>query len=256
PGILNESTSDRQRSVNDYVDYLMQHDVSAVGGHVRRPQFLRTWLRAYAAATSSTASQEAISMAVDRNAIPSRKTISEFRGTLERLWLLDPVPAWQLGAPRLNQMGRAPKHHLADPALAAALLATDATRLLRASGPGDSDPGLRNLHHGPLLGALFESLVTLSVRSLAESLGLEVSHLRTHRGQREIDLIVHSADGRAIGCEVKLSPAIDDHDVRHLNWLHDEMGDLLIDRIVITTGEHAYRRPDGVAIIPLALLGP
>jgi predicted AAA+ superfamily ATPase len=188
--------------------------------------------------------------------MPSRKTITEFRDTLERLWLLDPVPAWQLGVPRLNQLGSAPKHHLADPALAATLLGANATNLLRASGPGDAEPGLRNLHHGPLLGALFESLVTLSVRTLADTLGLEVSHLRTHRGQREIDLVIHSADGRAIACEVKLSPDVDDHDVRHLHWLRNEMGDLLIDRIVVTTGTYAYRRPDGVAVIPLALLGP
>ena len=43
---------------------------------------------------------------------------------------------------------------------------------------------------------------------------------------------------------------------RHLNWLHSAVGDRLADRIVITTGEFVYRRKDGVAVIPLALLGP
>ncbi|HMR13885.1 MAG TPA: AAA family ATPase, partial [Arachnia sp.] len=47
-----------------------------------------------------------------------------------------------------------------------------------------------------------------------------------------------------------------DHDVRHLNWLHDQIGDRLADRVVLTTGEYAYRRSDGVAVVPLALLGP
>jgi uncharacterized protein len=47
-----------------------------------------------------------------------------------------------------------------------------------------------------------------------------------------------------------------DRDVRHLNWLYEKIGDRLADRVVITTGRHAYRRPDGVAVVPLALLGP
>jgi len=49
---------------------------------------------------------------------------------------------------------------------------------------------------------------------------------------------------------------VDDRDVRHLGWLRDELGDRLADRVVITTGEFAYRRDDGVAVVPLALVGP
>ena len=59
-----------------------------------------------------------------------------------------------------------------------------------------------------------------------------------------------------VAIEVKLSESIGDKDVCHLNWLHAQIGDRLADRVVITTGEHAYRRPDGVAVVPLALLGP
>ena len=57
--------------------------------------------------------------------------------------------------------------------------------------------------------------------------------------------------------EVKLASVVDDHDVRHLRWLQEEMGDDLLDAVVITTGEYAYRRPDdAIAVIPAALLGP
>ena len=48
----------------------------------------------------------------------------------------------------------------------------------------------------------------------------------------------------------------DDRDVRHLRWLKDRLGDDLTDAAVITTGTAAYRRPDGIAVIPAALLGP
>ena len=54
----------------------------------------------------------------------------------------------------------------------------------------------------------------------------------------------------------KLAPSVGDDDVAHLTWLRDRLGGDLLDTAVITTGREAYRRPDGVAVIPLALLGP
>jgi predicted AAA+ superfamily ATPase len=83
-----------------------------------------------------------------------------------------------------------------------------------------------------------------------------VAHFRTHRGEHEVDLIVERRDGRCIGVEVKLSPLVTDDDVRHLTWLRNRLGDELLDSVIITTGSHAYRRADGVAVIPAALLGP
>jgi hypothetical protein len=55
---------------------------------------------------------------------------------------------------------------------------------------------------------------------------------------------------------VKLSGSVGDSDVRHLNWLHDQLGERMTERVIVTTGPHAYRRPDGVAVVPLGLLGP
>ena len=48
---------------------------------------------------------------------------------------------------------------------------------------------------------------------------------------------------------------MDDKDVSHLHWLGEQIGDRLVDKIVLTTGSTAYRRADGVAVVPLALLG-
>ena len=56
--------------------------------------------------------------------------------------------------------------------------------------------------------------------------------------------------------EAKLSATVSDHDVRHLHWLHQAIGPGLADAAVITTGPYAYRRPDGIAVIPAALLAP
>jgi hypothetical protein len=49
---------------------------------------------------------------------------------------------------------------------------------------------------------------------------------------------------------------VSDGDVKHLRWLEDKLGERVVDLIVVTTGPQAYRREDGIAVIPLALLGP
>ena len=109
---------------------------------------------------------------------------------------------------------------------------------------------------GTLLGHLFESLVALSVRVYAQAAEAGVGHLRTAGGKQEVDLIVERDDRRVVAVEVKLSGSVGDRDVRHLLWLRDRLGDALLDAVVVTTGPQAYRRPDGVAVVPAALLGP
>jgi predicted AAA+ superfamily ATPase len=109
---------------------------------------------------------------------------------------------------------------------------------------------------GSFLGALFESLVTLSVRVYVQASEATMHHLRTRNGDHEVDLIVARRDDSVVALEVKPHGAVDDTDVRHLLWLRGQLGDDLLDAAVITAGEHAYRRQDGVAMIPDALLGP
>ncbi|MDU2151357.1 MAG: AAA family ATPase, partial [Varibaculum cambriense] len=62
-------------------------------------------------------------------------------------------------------------------------------------------------------------------------------------------------DGKTIAFEAKSSAILDAEDVRHLNWLETRLGNRLLDKILVYTGPYAYRRKDGVAVIPLALLG-
>ena len=63
---------------------------------------------------------------------------------------------------------------------------------------------------GTLLGALFESLVTLDVRTGAQAAEASVSHLRTRGGEHEVDLIVVRDDKRVVAIEVKLTRTVDD----------------------------------------------
>ena len=91
------------------------------------------------------------------------------------------------------------------------------------------------------------------MRVFAEAGDASVFHLRTDAGRHEVDFIVERAQG-IVGFEVKLSATIKDDDVKHLRWLGDQLGDDLLDAVVLTTGPEAYRRPDGIAVIPAALL--
>lgn len=169
---------------------------------------------------------------------------------LAQLWQLDPIHSWLPARNQLDRLTQLPKHQLADPALAAALLGLDAPQLLRA------EDGVGNRRDAVLLGALFEHLAALSVRVYAEAAESRVSHLRTKNGDHEVDLIVERRDGRVVALEVKLKATPTENDMKHLRWLKEKVGDDLVDAAVITTGQWAYRREqDGIAVIPLATAG-
>jgi predicted AAA+ superfamily ATPase len=107
-----------------------------------------------------------------------------------------------------------------------------------------------------MLGHLFESLVTLCVRVAAQAAEATIGHLRTRNGDHEIDLVVVRDDGKVLAVEVKLAATVEDRDTAHLRWLADHLCADLLDAIIINTGPNAYRRPDGIGVVPLALLGP
>ncbi|MGX6608434.1 ATP-binding protein [Micromonosporaceae bacterium Da 78-11] len=243
----------RRAQLDGYLNRIVERDFPEQGHLVRRPDTLRGWLAAYAAATATTSSYNAILDAATPGETnkPAKTTTTVYRDVLSQLWLLDPVPGWLPSRSAFSRLGAAPKHHLADPALAARLLGVDVPALLDDSAP---DTAVRR--PGPLLGALFESLVTLSVRVYAQAAEATVHHLRTWDSRHEVDLIIQRADQRIVALEVKLSPSVSDDDVRHLTWLRGQLGDDLLDAAVITTGSEAYRRADGIAVIPLCLLEP
>jgi predicted AAA+ superfamily ATPase len=242
----------QRAQLDSYLERVVDRDFGDVGHKVRRPASLWRWMRAYAAMTSTSATYEKIRDAAtgEDGVTTTRAATQPYREALERLWILDPVDAWLPTRNRLSRLSAPPKHHLADPALAARLLEVDADALLRAQPAGPSTP-----RDGTLLGALFESLVTLCVRVYAQHAEAHTAHLRTWSGNREIDLIVERGSS-LIAIEVKLGQVPSERDVRHLLWLREKLGEDLSDAVVITTGHTAYRRADGIAVVPAVLLGP
>jgi hypothetical protein len=253
PGLRGLTGRALRAQLDGYVRRIVDRDFREQGLLVRNPEGLLRWMTAYAAATATTASLETVRDAATggQGEKPDKKTVQPYREILERLWILDAVPAWLPKRNHLNRLGQPPKHHLADPALAATLLGLGENALLSGAEPGPRVP-----RDGTLLGNLFESLVTMSVRVYAQAAEARVRHLRLQGGRREVDLIAERLDGRVVAIEVKLGAEVRDDDVRNLLWLREQIRSDLLDAVVVNTGPGAYRRPDGVAVVPAALLGP
>lgn len=263
PGIRSLQGRARRAQLDGYLERVVNRDFLEAGHPVRKPHALRRWMTAYAAASATTTTLAKIRDAATSGdgQTATKPTIQTYREILERLYLLDPVPGWIPSRSHLARLVQTPRHHLADPALAArllgvdqgALLAGETSTLFRAgNGTASETTAPRD---GTLFGQLFESLVTLSMRVYAQAAEARVRHLRMQDGRHEVDLIVERADHRVVAIEVKLSASVEDRDVRHLLWLREQLGDDMLDAVVVTTGEHAYRRTDGVAVVPAALLG-
>ena len=255
PGLAGIEHDALAQALDGYLHRAVDHDVALMGHRVRNPATMRRWLTAYAAATATTASYGTILDAATAGEAdkPARSTTTAYRDLLEAMWLVEPLLAWQPMGNPLSRLKRGPKHHVADPCLAARLLETSPDSLLSGGPPHPvSERGLGN---GLLLGALFESLVTMSVRVYAQAVGARVGHLRTWNDAHEVDLIVERAN-RVVAIEVKLTAAADAGDTVQLRWLRDKLGERLADCVLVTTGPYAYRDADGIAIVPAALLGP
>lgn len=253
PGLRHLTGRALRAQLDSYLQRIVDRDFGEQERQVRKPATLRRWMEAYAAATATSTSLEKIRQAAagGDDAAPNKVTITAYHEVLERLWIVDPVPGWLPSRNHLARLTQAPKHHLVDPALAARLLGVDEGALLH--GGGHAAPGVPR--DGTLLGQLFESLVTLSVRVYAQAAEAHVHHLRSKEGRQEVDLIVERGDQRVLAIETKLGATVTDDDVRHLRWLRTRLGDDLLDTVIVTTGAHAYRRPDGVAVVPAVLLG-
>jgi len=250
PGIRNAQPAARGYLLDSYVDRIVDHDIPEAGRNVRHPEALRAWLTAYAAATATVSSYSTIldaATAGDSDK-PSRTTITGYRELLRQIRILDPLAAWQPAFAHLKRLSQGPKHHLIDPALAARLVGASPTSLIK----GDADPDYPR--DGTFLGALFESLVVQTIRVLAELAGCRACHFRDRDG-REIDIIVQRPDSRVIAIEVKSAGQVRPRDVATLNWLDAALPGKVVDKLIVNTGDRAFRRPDGVAVVPLALLG-
>lgn len=158
-------------------------------------------------------------------------------------WTLEPGPPWATHLRSRTRLQLSPKRHFVDPSIAVAALDAEPEHLL-----GDLE----------LLGLLFESMAIRDLRVHAQAMGAAVYHYRDDKGL-EVDAIVDAGPGRWAAFEVKLGLGRIDDGARTLLKFADRIDTnrcgTPASLCVIVERGYAYRRPDGVDVMPLGALG-
>lgn len=172
-----------------------------------------------------------------------RDTASSYLLALERLMILEDLPAFNVTLRSSATLRKSPKRHFTDPSIAVAVIGEDVDWLLR------------DLKY---LGFLFESLVVHNLRVYADAIDAKVFFYRDSTGQ-EVDAIVQKRNGTWAAFEVKLGYAAADEAANSLlkfaMKLDSQKTNLPKSLNIITSFGFAHRRPDGVNVIPLGVLG-
>jgi predicted AAA+ superfamily ATPase len=254
PGIRKYNVENRKLALESYFDNILSHEFIQQGLRLRQPATLLRWLRAYSAAISTNAGYNEIldAATAGEGHKPAAKTTISYREALGNLWLIDELPPWVYGEDFFSGLKRSPKHYLADPAFAIYLLGLD-ENILSADRGLPERVSRFDEKYGSILGRLFESLVQLSLNTYSCCNNAKLYFIATHTGDREVDFIIQKG-ARSVACEVKFAPTVSDADCKHLIWLREKLGEDLADAMVVTTGALAYRRNDGIAVVPAALL--
>ena len=244
PSTLDQNLADALDYVVDYLTLIAETDVSQVAGMRRDPNKVTRLLASLARSTATEASITTLSRdAVGANGALNRETVSGYLDVLERLMVIEPMPAWQTALRDSARLRQAPTWHFVDPSLAVAAMGATPDRLV-------AEP--------KTLGLLFESLAVRDLRAYAALHRGKVYHARDSAG-REVDAIIEYPDGW-MACEIKLGLGQVDDAAQKLTAFADAVDTQTVGpclaRVVIIGIGPGYRRPDGVLVIPLASLCP
>jgi predicted AAA+ superfamily ATPase len=221
----------RTRWLSSYLDDVTTRDV-VLSGERRDPLRLRRYLEVLGLSSAGLPTLSTLTEAADLDG----RTVNDYDRLLQRLYLLDLVPAWSSN--RLSRLVKTPKRYLTDPALALAAAGLDAAAVLASADQ---------------LGRTLDSLVAGQVRpELVNHVGARLSHLRTDGGRQEIDLLVELGAGRVVALEVKAGTAPSLRDARHLIWLRDQLGGQFVRGVVLHTGSGVFELSDRVWALPIA----
>lgn len=239
----------KSRSTNlasEYIKAICESDLEEASDSAIDPDRARALLHSIARNCSQEASNTTILDDVKNSGVGmSEPTLRVYAEALRRLFVLQEVKAWAPALRSRTPLRSAKVWHLCDPSLAAAAL-------------GVNELGL--LQDLPTMGLLFESLCVRDLRVYSSVFGGDVYHYRD-KSNLEVDAILRLQDGRWAGIEVKLGGAERiEEGAGNLKALaekvdHDKMGHPAF-LMVLTGGEFAYTRNDGVHVVPLGCLMP
>jgi predicted AAA+ superfamily ATPase len=243
PGMIGENAADGLRFVSDYVSLIAEVDLSKVSEKRRDPYKVKRLLQSLARNISTEATLAALSKdAGGGDGGLDDETVADYLAALERLMAVEHLPAWNTHIRSADMLRKSPKRHFADPSLAVGALGLSVDKLTADLN---------------FFGLLFESLVIRDLRIYADASGGSVFHYRDSRGA-EVDAIVEYADGTWGAFEIKLGIGAVDEAAANLMKLAEKID---TDKVkppaaltVITGNGFAYRRPDGVNVVPMSAL--
>lgn len=227
----------------EYADMIVEEDIIRVDGVERNSHRVRLVLHSLARNISTLTTAKTILEDVRANDVTiNERTLDSYLNALRRLFVVEDVPAWSPSLRSKTTIRTSDKRQLVDPSIATAILRIEADRLLL-------DP--------ESFGFLFESLCTRDMRIYAQVNDGEIFHYRD-KDNLEIDMIVSLHDGRWAPVEVKLGEHRINEAAESLLRLRNKVDTSRIGEpsfmMVLTGGRYAYKRPDGVLVVPLGCL--
>ena len=230
-------------TARNYVDQIVEQDIQRVDGTEKNPERVRLVLRSLARNISTLANIQTIKNDIEANdSMVSDKTIANYINALRRIFVLDDLPAWQPSLRSKTAIRTSSKRQFVDPSLAIAVLRANPDGILKDFNT---------------FGFLFESLCVRDMRVYAYANDGDVLHFRDKSGL-ESDMIVRLRDGRWAPVEVKLGSKEIEEAAKHLLELKAKVDTSKVGEpsflMVLTGGQYAYRRPDGVLVVPIGCL--
>ncbi len=245
PGFRGLAVTQGLSAVRDYLAEIERVDIERVDGRRRDPDRVSRLVRSLARNVATYAA--ATTLAADTGGADGPlkdDTVREYLAALDRLMIVEDQPAWSPRMRSRTALRSAVKRHFVDPSLAVAALNSNPDRLLR-----DLET----------LGFLFESLVVRDLRIYAQANDARVLQFRD-AGGLEVDAIVEVRSGAWMAFEVKLGQGQIDSAaatlLRLASKVDTETAGAPAMLGVITAAGYAYRRRDGVAVVPIGALGP
>lgn len=217
----------------DYVETQVQRDVRDLA----RIHSLDALPRLLAVAAGHTASLINVTDLASPFQL-TRQTIHDYVTLLERVFLLERLPAWH--ANQFSRLVKRPKLHMGDTGVACALLGVDRRALVADRR---------------LLGRLFETFVFQELRRQASGLAqpVEFAHFRD-RDDFEVDIVLEQGQSAVAGVEVKAAASVSDADLRGLRKLRDSAGKRFRCGVVLYDGTATISFGDNLHALPLRAL--
>lgn len=230
----------------DYYDAVVHSDISKVDGVTRNPERVKRLMRSYARNQGSQATNKLLCDDISANESDNidSDTVSSYINALKRIFVIEEMEAWNPNLRSKTAIRTSNTRYYIDPSIAAAALGL---------GPQDLLSDLRTF------GLLFETMCIRDLRVFADVLNGNVYHFRD-KTDLECDAVIHLRNGSYGLIEIKLGgESLIEEGVATLKKLNGKLDTSKMKKpsflmILTGIGNYAYRRSDGIYVVPIGCL--